>query len=410
MTNRFGLAPRWILDGKGREPLEDAVVLIEDGRIVDTPSRSTITGGDWPIHDLPNMTLLPGLMDSHVHVTMSPDIADWIADSISNTDERRLLQAAANARQALESGVTTLRDLGGKQHLVFALKEAIEDGVVAGPHLVVAGAPITCPRGHCYHMGGEAANRNQIGELIASQTDRGAGVVKVMASGGGLTPGTGLTRPQFGREDLAYIVDESRRRDKPVSAHVAPTPVIRDLAEMGVDTLEHCTLLTDRGIVNDLDVMKLVKKAESYVVPTRYAFYRRRNDLDLVGGLKVEVDTTFADLWQRSVEFLQYCREFGVRIAAGSDAGIPGAYFDSVIGELEVMIIAGYTPVEAVESATSLAASALRIDGERGSIAKGLFADLLIVEGPVHEDISNLRRTRIVFLDGKPVVDRRATA
>jgi len=384
---------------------EDVVVVIDGERIADICRADALTKVEFPIHRCAGMTLLPGLIDSHVHITMSPHIHDWIEDANFTPDAKRLLRAAENAREAIACGVTTVRDLGGKRDLVFAVKDAIDDGTILGPHLIVAGSPLTCPQGHCYHMGGEVANRDQICRLIGEQVDRGAEVVKVMASGGGLTPGTGMTIAAFERDDLALIVDESRRHNKPVSAHVGPTPVIRQLCELGVDTLEHCLFLTTRGIVMDDEVMRQVKQADSFVIPTRYQFYCNRNNTELRGGLKVEIDTTFARLYEASIEFLESCRALGVRVAAGSDAGIPAAMFDSIIGELEVMVIAGYSPVEAVQSATRLGAEALRVGHQRGVLAKGLCADMLLVAGPVHEDISNLRKTRGVFLDGRLVVD-----
>ena len=406
----YGIAATWVIDGTGREAMEHTVVFVDGAKIVDVCPKLTASQTSVPVYPFPGMTLLPGLIDAHVHITASPDVHDWIEDSLDCSDARLLLRAATNARRALAAGVTTMRDLGGKDDLVFEVKQALADGVISGPRLLVAGRPLTCPRGHMYFMGGEVASRPQMARLIADQAARGAEVVKAVASGGGMTPGTGLLQRQFSRADLAFMIDESHRRRLPVSAHVTPTPLIRELADLSVDTIEHCTLLTGDGIVVNMAVLERIKQAGSFVVPTRYQFYLTRNRPETSGGLKLEVRTTHADLYDRSIEFLQACRALNIPIAAGSDAGIPNVEFNHVIGELEMMASCGYAPIEAVASATGTGADALGIGAERGRIRRGLHADLLIVEGPVHQNISNLRQPRLVIQDGRVVVDQRDLA
>lgn len=403
--SRFALVTDYLLDGSGGGPETDAAVIVEGDRIRDVvrPAAAIRNCDDLRQLSFPGATLLPGLIDCHVHLTLDPRKRDLIEYHRTSSDEMLFARAVENARRALMSGVTTVRDLGARGEVLFELRDEIEAGRVPGPHLLLSGRPLTCPRGHCYFMGGEVADHQQIGAIIAEQADRGIVVTKFMATGGGLTPGTGLMRAQFDAGSIARIVSESRDRHLPVAAHAGWAPVIHECAKQGVHTIEHCTFITPTGLSIEERALKAVQSNGTHVVPTRYQFYLNRELKEMPSALKTEVQRTPAELFADSMAQLQTFREVGLRLAAGSDAGIIGMDFDGVIGELEVMVLAGYSPTEAVHAATGRAAEAVGVAADRGLLKPGYRADLLVVGGAVHQDVTCLRNPLWIAKSGREV-------
>ena len=394
-----------LLDGSGGAVLEDTGVLLRAGRIerLVRPASELLSEPGLRVERFDDATLLPGLIDAHVHLGTDPEHTDFVGQHLERSDDALLRVGARNAAQALQCGITTLRSLGSRHDVEFRLKSAADSGAIVSPHLVVCGRPITSPEGHCYFMGGEVTGVEAIERLVDEQAAAGAGVVKVMANGGGCTPGTGLLRPQFEDTELSFIAECARRHSLPIAAHVATAATIRACIESGYNTLEHSWFLTAKGIERDKAALEALAQNDVFVVSTRYQFHLLRHRDDLTGGLKLEVDSTFRRLYAEIMQQYERFRRAGVAIVAGSDAGIPGVDFRSLPGELEMMVDAGYTPSEAVQAGTSQAASALRLP-DRGTIRPGMRADLVVVQGRVDRDISAIRRPLAVVLDGEIVV------
>ena len=197
-----------------------------------------------PRTDYPGSTIMPGLIDSHVHLGFDggPQPA---ARMRAETDEQQLVLMLRNARDLLGVGVTTARNLGSRAYLDVVVREAIAAGLARGPRLVAAGPPVTVTGGHCWFMGGEADSEDDLRRIVRTHHKRGADLIKVMATGGFMTTGSAPWYAQFTAEQLAVIVAEASRIDKPVAAHAHGLEGIRRAVRAGVTTIEHCSWVTD---------------------------------------------------------------------------------------------------------------------------------------------------------------------
>ena len=230
----------------GDETVVDGAVVIGD-RTVDWAGPAAALPAEHlslPRTDYPGSTILPGLIDSHVHLAFDggPNPA---ARMRAETDEQQLMLMLHSARQLLGVGVTTARDLGGRGYLAVAVRDAIAAGLARGPRLVVAAAPVTVTGGHCWFMGGEADSEEDLRRLVRTHHKHGADLIKVMSTGGFMTDGSAPWYAQFTTAQLAVIVEEAARVDKPVAAHAHGIEGIRRAVEAGVTTIEHCSFVTE---------------------------------------------------------------------------------------------------------------------------------------------------------------------
>jgi imidazolonepropionase-like amidohydrolase len=230
------------------------VVFVDDGRIAGIESAAADIPEGCRLLDRPTATVLPGLIDTHVHLLADsgPGALDRLAD-YSDDDCDRVIEQTL--RVNLSAGVTTVRDLGDRNYAV--LKWRSQHAGAMAPTIVAAGPPITTPRGHCANMGGEAAGPTALRTAVRERAARGADLVKIMASGGAMTAGTSMTRGQYGVEDLAVVVAEAHGAGLAVTAHAHPLAVIRDAIAAGVDGIEHCTFMTDAGMDFAPDVIAM---------------------------------------------------------------------------------------------------------------------------------------------------------
>lgn len=354
-------------------------VLVRNGNIEAILDADTQVADARPV-DLPGATLLPGLIDAHVHLTMCGCCTPR-QTMLDESNEMLLLRAAENARQALRSGITTLRDCGDRDGVTFTLREAINRGVIEGPRLLLSGPPLTTPRGHCYFMRGEVEGRQQIARRIGELAQRGADLIKVMATGGGLTPGTDSLAMQFPEEELAFIVEEAARHGLPVAAHAHSPESIEACLQAGVQSIEHATFAQHGGIQTNAATLARMRSQGTLVTPTNVpAVIAVREGRTL--GLAKELGITSAEFLDGRRRALEEMREVGIRVQVGSDAGATGVPFTALLGEIESFTEAGYTQFEALAAAS-------------GTIAPGRPADLVAVE-----DLTSLKPV-MVMLNGR---------
>lgn len=311
-----------------------------------------------------------------------------------------LLGMAGRAQQAIAGGVTTLRDLGDRSHLAIRLRDAIDAGDLAGPRVLSAGSPITVPDGHCWFLGGEAAEEREIRARVAEHADAGADLVKVMASGGSVTPNSPpMWQSQFGLAELRVLVDAARSAGLPVAAHAHAhgTQSIVDSVAAGVDTIEHATWIGDGGSGSDLreDTARAIADQGIAVCPGWPADWRGFAE-------RIGPERTRAAL-----DRMRWMAERGVTLIAGTDAGLNGSEFRGFPNALGFYREIGYGNAEVIELATTTMAGALGLGKHTGQIAPGHAADLLVVEGDPLSDLANLDRQARVLRNGR-VVDRAA--
>lgn len=338
----------------------------------------------------PGATVLPGLVDCHVHLAFDagPDPISTVADA----DPAALSAAMADrAADLLSAGVTTVRDLGDRDGLVLALRSAINAGTLTGPRIVAATTPLTSHGGHCGFLGGEVTTDDEIRARIARNAAAGADLIKVMASGGALTPGgPRMWEPQFTPAQLRLIVRESARHGLGVAAHAHGTETIAQCVDAGVRTLEHCSWRTAEGIVYDPEITGRI--VDNDVAACRCVSGDWRLFLSQMGPERA----------QSMIEVIQDMRKAGVRFIAGTDAGVPGARFGDYVGMLEFFAALGFSNPEILTMATANAAHALGLP-DTGTLSPGMRADLIVTDGDPVTDLSALRRIRHVFAAGRRV-------
>ena len=380
-------APRVIT---GEQLLTDGAVVIGD-RTVDWAGAAAGLPAEYaalPRTDYPGATILPGLIDSHVHLGFDAG-PDPVARMRRESDEEQLVLMLRSARELLGVGVTTARDLGGRGYLSLVAREAIATGLARGPRIVAAGPPVTVTGGHCWFMGGEADSEDDLRRLVRTQHKHGADLIKVMATGGFMTTGSAPWYAQFTTGELAVIVAEARRVDKRVAAHAHGLEGIRRAAEAGVSSIEHCSFVTETN-ERYFDERLAARIAEQgiYVCPTMNAnapYVAKLTDIP-VG------------------QYVKALYDLGVRIIAGTDAGIDNTPHHQYAGGLEYLVSLGFTPGQVLAMATTEAAAALGVEAVTGRLSAGYEADLIVVDGDPLTDITAVSRLRRVVARGRDYV------
>ncbi len=385
MVNAFVIRAAQVFDGERAH--HDLPVLVRDGMI-------ERVGG--PVPDLPVVgspgTLLPGLIDMHTHLCGDGGsgaldrLAGYTEDELDDVIERAL-------RVQLAAGVTSVRDLGDRRYATLRWR-----GRRALPTIVAAGPPITSRGGHCWNMGGEASGADELRAAVAERAERGVDVVKVMASGGGMTPGTDILACQFTLAELRLVVEEAHAAGLPVTAHAHGTPSVEQAVAVGVDGIEHCSCLTPEGIRMSDELAAAIAARGITVCPTLGAI----GEMTPPPALKEFLERTGSTIRDRIGQVVRMA-EAGVRIVSGGDSGIsPGKPHGMLATSVEWLVDGGIPAEAALASATSLAAEVAGL-ARKGRIRPGFDADLLLVDGDPLRDITTLARPAGVWLAGARV-------
>ena len=382
-------------------PRSDARLLINEGRIERLLEPEEPVPSGVPVHGYENATILPGLIDTHCHLTLPGDGRDVDRFLSTASDEELVQVGLRNAHAALLGGVTTLRDLGARGDTAFDLVRLLDEERGPAPRVVVSGPAITRPRGHGWSFGLEVCGAPAMREAVRRLHANGAGVIKVMASGGS-TPGTETWRASFTVEELRAAVETAHACGLPVAAHIScPEAAVRCL-DAGVDDLEHLNLWSDSVFTNtvDPDLLARIARRSAVVGPTLQTPYRILHENAEVDDPRSAVRAKLCkDVLSNCSQFV----EFGLRLIAGSDAGFLVTRFDELHLGLRLLVERGLTPRQALRAATVEAAAALQLQNETGCLRPGLDADILIVEGDPLADIAALQNVRAVFVRGRRV-------
>jgi imidazolonepropionase-like amidohydrolase len=393
-----------LIDGTDAEPLDDAALLIVDDRIAAVgPDQAVSTPDDARLHDLPGATALPGLMDAHVHVTLPPTI-DPLRSFDEESDHDLIVRGAVAAERMVRAGITTAYDCGARGLTAQCVRDAIARGLVLGPRLLVSGPAVTQPRGHCHFFGGEAEGTDGVRALVRRLIeDEGVDGIKMIATGGGLTPGTDSRYASFPVEELAAGVDEAHRLGKRVTAHAHGVPGISNASEAGIDSIQHCTMLgEDWGWSFDEGVARAMAGRGTRACPTISAGYRNEVELGIdINKLQPNPGAMSRHDWWANARRLI---DSGVTVVPATDVGINLTDFgDELFLELEAYARIGVPPLDVIRWATSRSAWHQGIDHLTGTLREGLEADVLVVEGRPDHNISDLRRTLRVFRAGRSI-------
>ncbi len=372
-----------IVDGRGRRYQRatsvvdnDRIIAVGDARDVKVPRGATKIDGR-------GMTLMPGLIDCHVHMGLGSE-SDVVRAIREEDPAFTLLKAAQFAQKTLAAGFTTVRDLGYRDHSIFALVRAIESGLIPGPRILAVGLAICMTGGHARFIGRQADGPAEIVAAVREQLAAGAKAIKFIASGGVLTHGTSPEAAQLTLEELKAGVEEARRADRRVAAHAHSAAGMKNAIRAGAHSIEHGTLL-------DNEAATFMIEHDVFLVPTLSALATTA-DHGISCGIPESVVNKAQAMRARHEASFKKAHQRGIRIAMGTDAGTPFNFHGENAQELERMVALGMTPMEAIQAATSQAALLLGIQDSVGTIEVGKCADLIVVEGNPLKHIGLLRR------------------
>jgi imidazolonepropionase-like amidohydrolase len=383
MTRTLYLARTAYADWES-EPVTDAAVLVDGDRVVAFGRASELSPSDAVRVDLGAVVLAPGFVDGHVHLHFDGG-ADPISSVTAATDEQLVALAERNAALLVSAGVTTARDLGSRGMALAALRSRIDAGDASGPSLLLAGSPVTSPRGHCWFLGGEVADTSAAIALVDAQADSGADWVKVMVSGGFLTAATEVASPQFAIDALAPIVAHAHDRGLRVSAHAHSTAAVRTAARAGADTIEHATFIGPDGIDFAADVVDDLLAAGTAVCPTANA---------------ATVDYPH-EYGVYALVRLRSMVERGVPVLVGTDAGVAHVTGDRYAEGLLRLAAAGFSTRDVLVAATAGAARILGLEREVGAVRVGGRADLVAFAADPLADLAAARHPTWVLAAGR---------
>ncbi|WP_455242836.1 amidohydrolase family protein [Petrachloros mirabilis] len=361
-----------LIDGNG-QCIERATIIIRNELIhAAGPSKSVSIPRGATRVDGRGLTVLPGLIDCHVHLSLGgePDVVQAIEQE---TPTETLLKSSHAARQTIEGGVTTVRDVGSRDHSIFALKQSIEKGLTSGPRIVGAGLAVCMIGGHARFIGQEVQGVEQVREVVRAQIAAGAEVIKVIASGGVLTPGTSPDQAQMTVEELQAAVDEAKRAGLKVAAHAHGSSGMKNAVRAGVHSIEHATLM-------DEEAATLMEHYGVYMVPTLSALATTAACRRGCGIPDSALEKAKAITKRHQASFKQAHRR-ELLIAMGTDAGTPFNYHGENAQELERMVALGMSPMESILASTAQAARLIGIQDKVGTLERGKVADLILVEG-----------------------------
>jgi imidazolonepropionase-like amidohydrolase len=386
------------------------------GHIVVEGDRIAAVGwGDAPAGvrriELGGRSVLPGLIDTHVHLCLDGGVSP-AAQISSETYAMTLLRAAQNSRRQIESGVTTVRDLGARSCLdpsgpggiAYNLKQAIAAGVCPGPRIVASGLAITITGGHSHWMGRQADGADAVRVAVRAELKEGADLVKFMATGGIATQTSGdRFAAQLSREELAAGVAEARKAGRKAAAHAEGHEGIMNALVAGVDSIEHGSCLSDEAV-------DLMARQKTVYVPT-FAVRDRIVKEGRGAGVPDFIQTQVERAIETHAASVQRAHRAGITVAMGTDAGATIFPHGQSAQELAAYVRLGFSPMEALVTATRNAAELLGLGDHLGTIEATKLADLIVVDGDPLADIAILTQPsalRLVLIGGISVLDRDA--
>jgi imidazolonepropionase-like amidohydrolase len=384
-----------LLDVKTGKLVHNVLVTVENGKISSVGSGAAPSDG--AVIKLPGATLLPGLIDAHTHLTFDPNFG---YEELGISTPKEALIGAKNARITLEAGFTTVRNVAASGYADIALRDAINEGMVPGPHVIASGPALSITGGHCdqnllpyqWHAkaDGTADGVEHVQQKVREIIKYGADVIKVCATGGVLSKGDDPRASQYTLEEMKAIVADAHRLGRKVAAHAHGAQGIAWASEAGVDSIEHGSYIDDAGI-------KVMKEHGTYLVPTQYLSDWMRENAARIG-----LPAMYADKMKSvsaiSRQNVKKAFEAGVKIAFGTDAAVYPHGMNA--HEFAVYVQMGMTPVQAIQTATVNAADLLGWSDRIGSIEPGKFADIIAVNGDPTKDVTLLQNPVFVMKGG----------
>ena len=375
-----------LFDGSGAPPRPGVDVLIEGGRIA-AVGRDATARRDADVIDLGGRTLMPGLIDCHVHLTF-PGNPEDAGQAPTTPAPVFAWNASENARRTLEAGVTAVRDLGARDSVSILLRDAIDAGRLPGPRVRAAGHAICMTGGHGWWIGREADGVDDVRRAVREQLRAGADCIKLIATGGVMTPRVDPRSPQLTEDELRAGVEEAHKAFVRVGSHAQATAGIKNAVRAGVDSIEH-------GLFLDDEAVEEMRARGTFLVPTLSAPHNI-SEFGIGAGVPAYMVEKSDRARAAHRESFRLALRAGVRIAMGTDAGTPFNRHGDNAYEIVLMVENGMAPRDALVAATRTAAELLDLLDHTGTVEPGKSADLLILDGDPLEDVRVLtQRERI---------------
>jgi len=397
-----------IIDGTGANPVEDASIIVEGDRIKEV-GKGLDAPRDAEVIDVEGRTLMPGLIDSHVHLCCNgdPDILRVIHSPMGMLQ----LFGYRNALNELEAGFTAVRDMGAPHGFALSLRQAVEAGVVRGPRIVAAGKVISMTGGHAdFHLasGVSYTGMSRLADGVADcrkaareQLREGADFVKICSSGGVMSPTDPVDTPQFTPEEIEAIVYEAACVGRTVASHAHGATGIKNAVLAGVKTIEHGSLIEDEAV-------KLMAQRGCFHVPTLVAGWNIVQHGKEAGIPAYAVDKA-EEIAHEVRKGAMRSHRGGVKVAMGTDAGTPFNRHGGNAQEIIHLVDAGFTPMEAIVAATKTGSQCIGLERQVGTVEPGKLADLIVVKGNPLRDVKVLgdkANILLVLKGGVAEVDR----
>ena len=385
-----------LLDGTGQQVVSSGIVVVKEDRIVAAGSESEVTlSENIPVVDVGDRTMMPGLIDAHVHMLSTGGVSSGEESRAMNNHEA-LLQGAQNALMAIRSGLTAVRDCGDRDFLSLTLRDSVAKSVMPGPRMVCSGPVITSTAGQLWWDGIECDNTDDLRRAVRTLVKNGVDFIKLMGSGGNATPGSNPEASQYNAEGFHAVAEDAHRMGKKVAAHVHGVESIRLAVDAGIDTLEHCpfraggTIKYDEGIVEDLVQKGLIV---SLAMPATWYRLRAEDMRD--------VRSHPGHLWEDRYETIRRLHTAGVRLVVSSDQGSTGTRINELALLMAFLVEkVGIPATDVLHGVTGLAAEALGMGDQIGTLQTGKLADIVIVDGDPMEDMGAMQRVHGVIKGG----------
>ena len=387
MDTVFVKATVFIGDGR---VLENGSVIVEGERIVKVAAGEVSAPKGAKVIDLAGQTLLPGFIDCHVHICFDAS-ADPATQAQKDSPTTMALKSAQFARRTVLAGVTTIRDMGGMNGVDYGLRDAIRAGLIEGPRILASGQLICMTGGHGWMLGGrEADGPDEVRKAAREQIKAGSDLVKLMATGGVMTPGVEPGSAQLTEEELRAGVEEAHKAGRKAASHAQGTDGVLNALRAGIDSIEH-------GIFLDDECVSLMLDRRVTFIPTISAL-TNISGKGVADGLPDYVVEKTARVRPFQLESIRLAHGAGVTIAAGTDAGTPFNRHGDNLQEIKRLVEIGLSPIEALKAGTHLAAQVLGLEEELGLIEEGKLADLVAVKGSPLDDVGLLTEPEKISL------------
>lgn len=382
-----------LVDGTGAPAQPHQSVVVEGARIAWVgPGAQAPSFSQGRIIDGGGRTLLPGLVNAHVHLC-NDGAPDLFAQVSEDTLPIATLRAARSAQLTLDSGVTTVRDCGSVDGIAIEVGKAIADGLVPGPRVQAAGRVITMTGGHGHFIGREADGPDALRRAARTELKSGAAFIKVMATGGVLTPGVSATQTALTVDELRAVADTAHDAGRRVTTHAIGGVGIKNALRAGIDSIEH-------GFYLDEEALEIAVDQGTFLVPTLVALTSIVANGGPLGAPAWVVAKAEREV-ERSREMFRAAVASGMLIAAGTDAGTPFNHHQDMARELALMVDLGLSPLRALTAATSGSAQNMDLLHDIGTLTVGKRADLLLVDGDPTRDIGHITGVVLVVTSGR---------